>query len=205
MNQIICRITHDDTIEMLIKERDREYFKRINAEKFLEALENVLPKENLKKRNIVLFDDVIIGVGNSCMIIKQKEHKRFVTYEKKVYCINFPNSIYIVNYDDNKIRSINAFCYKNYQGKDTILFEYPMPNMLTDNRICLGSAPKEIHNGDYVSALENIIFTQYSHSTFSGAKGFKNTIDWFEYLEKNPFPYDLLFKLKNTLGEMIRD
>ena len=77
-----------------------------------------------------------------------------------------------------------------------------MPNMLTRNEMCMGSADKRIIDDDIEGSLNKIIATPYSHGNFDGIKGFSTTVSYFEYLEENPFPYKLLRKLNRKLRDV---
>ena len=77
-----------------------------------------------------------------------------------------------------------------------------MPNVLVENRMCIGTADRTIKDGDVEGALNKIIATPYSHNTFNGINGFSSTIKYFEYLEDNPFPYKLLKKLNRKLKDV---
>ena len=77
-----------------------------------------------------------------------------------------------------------------------------MPNVLSGNMLCIGSADRTIRNNDIEGALNKIIATPYSHATFNGINGFSTTVSYFEYLEDNPFPYKLLRKLNRKLRDV---
>ena len=193
MKQLIVRINDlnsDAEILEYDNARNREYFSAIQIDDLIEKLETFAENRDQKnrKRDIVLYSDQIIGIGNNCVVIMQKEH---------------PNSIYIMTYKTNNVDSIYAYCYKEFKGQDTELYKYAMPNMLTENRICMGSAPRKIEKRDYVKALEKIIFTQYTHGHTDNIKSFKDTKKYFEYLSAHGFPYDLLIKFNKTLGGVI--
>lgn len=121
----------------------------------------------------------------------------------EAYKINFPNAIYIIEISGAKIRGIECYAYKEYRGEETELYEYPMPNELSGNHMCIGNADRIIEDNDIVGALEKIIFAPYSHTTFSGMNGFSNTQKYFEYLEKNEFPYKLMKSLRKKLGDVL--
>ncbi len=183
----------------------KEYFSAMSIDSLIARLETFVDKrsKNNEKREIILFSDQIIGIGNNCVAIMQKDHKRIVTYDGKAFNISFPNSIYLMAYKGDKVDSICAYCFKDFIGKDTELYKYAMPNMLTENRICIGTAPKKIENKDYVKALEKIIFTQYTHIHTDNIKSFKETKKYFEYLSNNDFPYDLLISVHIKLKDVI--
>lgn len=79
-----------------------------------------------------MFSENTIGVGIDYAVIKQPEHMQYVTYNNHSYKINFPNAIYIVRYDNKIVKGIQCYCYKKYKVGDTELYEYAMPNMLTE-------------------------------------------------------------------------
>lgn len=203
MSQLIVKFDNQRTdAQLCSKINDEIIFKDVSMDTLINLLINEFASSD-KDEKIKLFDNQIIAKETRYVAINQPEHKKIVFFaDKGSYKINFPNSIYIMLFDRNKIRKIKAFSYKEYKGLETELYEYPMPNMLGDNNICLGSSIKEIKDNDYVGALERVIATQYTHTHFSGAKGFSNSIKWFEYLEKNPFPYKLLKSLNYTLKKV---
>ena len=181
----------------------KNYFKAMSIKSIVDLLKK--ETENASSRRQMRYCEGHIGSGDGVVAILQPKHRRYVTFENKSYHIEFPDCLYVIYHDALSISSIEAYACKKWEGLRTDLFEYPFPNMLSQNKICIGSADKHIQDGNIVAALENIIFTQYSHSSFNGIKGFKNTRDWFEYLEKNPFPEDLMIclnKKARSLFEM---
>lgn len=209
MSQLITRIqSSSDFVEILCKDGEKEYFKEIEIDEYIKEIKkhNTPSARGYRvKDDILLLDDGFIGIGQFCKIIKQDEHHRIVTFKSKSYKINFPNSIYFLFHDEKKVTGIEAYSFKKYEGSKTKLFKYPFPNMLYGNAVCMGSAPKEITEENYVEVLEKIIFTQYTHSNVDHIKSFKDTIKYFEYLEKNKFPYDLLISLKQTLEWVVNN
>lgn len=207
MKQLISRITaNQKNVEILTNEGNKEYFKEIDLNEYLETIKqfcSTFKTYSNKKSDVILFNDNFIGGGQFCKVIKQQEHKRIVTFKSKSYKITFPNAIYFLYHDEKKVNNIDAYCYIDFEGEKTKLYKYPFPNMLSKNQICMGSAPKEIEDSNYIKALENIIFTQYTHSHVDNIKSFKDTVTYFEYLEKNEFPYELLISLnKNLIGAL---
>lgn len=202
MSQMVVRFdSNNRDAEICIKKRNEIFFKNVSVKSLISTLENNGYTEGASER-ISLLDEQIIATGMRYVVIKQPEHKRIITLFDKSYKINFPNAIYIVKHDDSKIKKITAFSYTEYKGLETKLYEYPMPNELTENTICMGSAKKEIFNNDYVAALNRVIATPYSHVNFSGIKGFTNSKKWFEYLQKNEFPYKLMRPLNKKLKDI---
>ena len=124
---MIFRVT-DSNADVEILETDniekKEFFSTITVQDLMNKLKTFTENRNLykKPKEIILFDDVIVGAGNRCVVINQPEHKRIVTYDKKAYKISFPNAIYIMHYELNMIKSIEAYCYKYYKKSATKLF-----------------------------------------------------------------------------------
>lgn len=202
MNEMIARFSSKSLdVEICTKKGKEILFKKISLEKFIKLAGEFVRKN--EKRTINVLDEQIIAIDTDYVVINQREQKKIVTLEKKgSYNIIFPNAIYIMEFSNNKINKIKAFAYKKYEKNETELFEYPLPNELYGNQICLGTAKKEIENRDYINALERIIATPYTHYSFSGIKGFSNSEKWFKYLEKNNFPYELLRPLNLTLKDI---
>ncbi len=202
MSQMVVRFdSNNRDAELCIKKGNEIFFKNISVKALVSTLVNNGYTENTSER-ITILDKQIIAANFRYVVIRQPEHKKIVTLFDKSYMINFPNAIYIVHHHDSKIKKITAFSYKEYEGLETNLYEYPMPNELTENTICMGSAKKEIFNNDYVAALNRVIATPYSHTNFSGIKGFTNSQKWFEYLQKNEFPYKLMRSLNKKLKDI---
>lgn len=210
MKELIIKVTDSsDDAEVLTYDAatGRWYFKKTEVKNVLEAIESTIrenekSKEGTREKLRLLHPD-IIAINKNGVAIRQEGKRKIVTYGERAFNINFPNAIYIIHFERNKVLEIKAFTYKTWKGENTKLFSYAMPNMLGANRICIGSAPTKIEGEDYVKALENIIFTRYSHNWVDGIKSFRDTIPYFEYLEKNDFPYDLIFDLKKELKEVL--
>lgn len=185
-------------------------FKKIATKEFIKMVNTLFNKKTSRiDKNISLLDNGVIGRDEYHILINQPGHAKIVTYaigkEIKTYKINFPNCLYIVQHDleMKKIVDIECYAYKEFKGENTQLFEYPMPNELTGNRMCIGNANRSIKKGKFIDTLESIIFTPYTHSSFSGINGFSQTEIYFEYLEKNEFPYKMMKPLKKKLRDVL--
>ena len=203
---LIFRITDncsDAEILMFDEIKKEEYFKAISIKELVKELKQYEEADLSYKKDLFCVDKDVIAVNDTCIVTKQEEHRRIVTYKGKAYEINFPNSIYIICHNGSKIDVIEAYCYIEYNGLNTELYKYAMPNMLGANRICMGSAPRDIDPQNYKSALENVIYTQYTHDWVDDIKSFRNTAAYFEYLEKNSFPYNLLSPLNCNLSKVL--
>lgn len=217
MEELIVRINPSlsDDVEILYNNLIESYQleKMISLEEFDKIINKIIGSDkkeiDLKPR---LFDESIIGYSESKLqqvyLIRQPEHMRYITYsfdnQKGGMKINFPNSLYFVFIDNNNITKIQAYMYDKWLDKKTKLYKYAMPNMLTDNKICIGKASTEIQDNQVIRALEKIIYSPYSHSQVDNVRGFKNTISYFEYLEKNKIEKKYLIPFNLTLGNLIR-
>ncbi|MBS5368325.1 MAG: hypothetical protein KHY19_02485 [Coprobacillus cateniformis] len=210
MSEMIARIGSDGyTVEIAYKENKIEpLFKRVTISEFIKTLEDSFQSNNNHyKKDINMLNKQIIALDSHFVVVNQPEKQRIVTYVSngiEAYKINFPNAIYIIETSGDKIKGIECYAYKKYEGENTKLFEYPMPNELVGNHMCIGNADREIKDGNVIEALERIIFTPYSHSTFSGMNGFSQTKAYFEYLEKNDFPYKMMKSLKKKLKDVLK-
>lgn len=208
MSEMIVRFSSKSEVdaEICIKKGDDIIFKKVAVKKLLEILNNQQYVDYGVKK-IKLLDDQIIAIDKNYVAINQPGHKKIVTLKfddfSKSYKINFPNAIYIIKFRNNKISDIYAYSYVEYLESETQLYEYPLPNELSGNKICLGSAKRDIIDDNYIEALERIIATSYTHRTFSGIKGFSSSEKWFEYLSKNEFPYKLMRSLNKKLKDIV--
>lgn len=213
MTEMIVRISseHKD-VEIAVKnDFDAPVFKKIEKKEFVRIVDNDFKSNEFNvKKDLFILDSEIIAMDYHHVVINQPERKRIVTYNDNgkilTYRISFPNSIYIMCFNDSsRINNIECYAYKEYKGEETELFEYPMPNELAGSNICIGNVDRTITDRKYVDALERVIFTPYSHSTFSGMNGFSQTKVYFEYLEKNDFPYRMMKPLKKKLKDVLHD
>lgn len=214
MMEMVARINSESTVvEVAFKDdlRSEPSFKKIEKKEFCKIIRESFEEKAEIKKNLQLIDPQIIAIDEHFAVIKQEGKKKIVNHAENgrnsnihVYNIHFPNAIYIVHISGKKVRKIECYSYKEYMGEETELFEYPMPNELIRNEMCIGSAERKIVDNDIVGALERIIFTPYSHDIFSGMNGFSKTKTYFEYLETNEFPYKLMKPLNLKLKDVLK-
>ena len=203
----------NDDVEICSRENNQISYKAIKKNELVKLLKKYcIDEKPIQRKDIVMLDEQIIGMGSSSVLINQKQHQRIVTlaiYAEKTFAfkINMPNALYILQYHDangeRKITNIEAYSYKKFNGDKTVLFEYPMPNEIYGNAICIGTAPRLISDCNYVDALDQVIFTSYTHANLSSVNGFTNSLKWFEYLSENEFPYKMLKPLKKKLKDIL--
>lgn len=202
MSQLIIRLnSQKKDVEILRNEGSSDFFKVMDKKELIRLLGDVYKD---KSKRIPYYTDGLVGIGDSVVAIKQEKHKKYVSYDGKSYRIEFPSCLYITRHNNKSILSVEAYAYKKWIGTETELFIYPFPNMLSGNRICMGSADTNIYDNDIKKTLENVIFTQYTHSVVTGIQGFKNTVEYFGYLEENPFPDHLLMKANKHVRDLFQ-
>ncbi len=198
-------------IEVLVNDGNLEEFieKTISIEKMIEILKRYNIKENLNAKPNIIYDDRYLLKYDNYVLINQPAHKRVITYsnsnENRAFNINFPNSIYLVEIKNDSIVSIEAYMYFEWKGGNTKLYKYGMPNKLSGNQICIGSAPRGIKDNNVIEALENIIYVPYSHRELSDVKGFSNTIQYFEYLSESEISTKNLYVAKKILKNIFKE
>lgn len=203
MKQMIIRINstkHD--AEVLTTENGQHLFKSIDSKEMMKLLKNHFGNSKYNKSKPKVLSKNIYAQDLGVYAIVQNERKRFVTFKGKSYNIQFPNTFYIVHFSNDKIERIEAYSFKKFNGQKTVLYDYPMPNMLSGNCICIGTANRKIKSS-VENTLDSIIETEFTHQHIDGIKGFKETKNYFEYLSKNPFPYDLLIKTNLKVGDIV--
>lgn len=209
MKEIIFRLTDkSEDAEVLVHDciKDKDIFKSISINSLISTIKKTFPgmtKMNNYRKGMVVIDEDVIAVSPNCIVVKQQEHKEIVMYAGKAFEIIYPNSIYALKHSENKVEAINAYCYKEYKGMETQLFKHAMPNMFSDDSICMGTADRSIDPSNYKEALDRILYTQFTHTRPDNIKGFDSTSDYFTYI-KNKYPYDALLDANMTLGTMVK-
>ena len=212
MEMIIRIKSKDQDVEVLYNNLidDEITEKKLSYKKFMEIFTNQASNKNDEDINAKYLGSNVIGYAetarNSKYLINQPENKRFITWDvagsASAAQINFPNSIYEVIIRNNQIQHIKAYMYLNWNGKDTALYKYAMPNMLSENNICIGSANRTFDD-DILQSLENIIYAPYSHSQLNNVKGFATTKSYFEYLKNNKIEEKHLYPTKLKIKDIV--
>ncbi len=212
MKELIIRIKSDsEDAEVLFNDLFAEEVteKSISREALMECLERYTKKDEVKLP-LKLFEKNVIGYNRNkeleIFLVNQASHSRYVTYsigkEEKAVKINFPNSIYLIQVRASLVNRISAYMYFEWHDEETELYKYAMPNMLSGDSICMGSANKRI-DGSLMQTLENIIYAPYSHAELNNIKGFRSTKSYFEYLENNHILEKHLTKTNFKLAKLL--
>lgn len=197
-------------VEVLVNDGIAQQFteKKLSIAALIQILKQHESSEDKGKPKII-YDSRILLQIDDYILINQPEHRRYITYsvenDTRSFSILFPNSIYLIKKENNQIISIEAYMYLLWEKEYTQLYHYAMPNMLAENKICIGLAPRLIENNNYIQALENIIYSPYSHAQLNNVKGFSNTVQYFQYLENHSIRKENLFSAKKTLKYIFMD
>lgn len=216
MSELIVRLSsfqNNSDVEVLVNDivEDRVLEKKISLIEFAKIICKNLDNELDTPFKPIYLDKSIIGInrigGKQIYLINQPLHQRFVTYslgkDSRAMKINFPNSIYLVSVENEEVSEIKAYMYDAWNDKYTKLYKYAMPNMLGQNKICIGQANRKIENNDIIKTLENIIYAPYSHRNVNDVKSFKDTQDYFEYLSKNRLDKKYLFEANIQIKDLV--
>ena len=186
MSQLICRISNKNPdVEILKVDHGKEIWKSVSVNTFVRKIEKyAYKKDKHSKDKPKLVNVEILAISTNQVIYRQPEHRRIVTYQGQAYTINFPHAIYHVKYVAKKIESISMYTYFRYKGIETELYRFPMPNMTMSERMCIGTADRNIKH-DVFETVESIVDSQYTHDSVDNLKNTTSTIKWFRYLAEN--------------------
>lgn len=188
--------------------------KKIDAKTLLEILKsmNYTPNEKVEKEiySINIFDTFKDGLishkktdRKDILVFDFKEQMIRTFYNDKYYKIVHCNAFIRIFVTNGKINDMEIYPYKKYNGKKTELFDNPYPNMYSGNKSCIGTADREI-KGTYKKTILGLLEISYTHAyTAFKDKELHDTVYAFEYLSKNPFPYEKLRVTKKTLKDII--
>ncbi len=202
----VCDASQD--VEVLYQEENRPVIEKVvNIQQAIKELNAMLGYE--QQYELDFTDGKYLYVKETerkaYYVYLMEEQKIKCTYDDKGYSLSHPNSIFIiiVNKLTKNFTSISAYCFKEFEGRNTILFEYPFPNMLAGNRVCTGTVRNAFV--DAKQTIMDVLEANYTHSeTHFLNHSFKNTKVAFEYLSSNPFPYQELLPLNYNLDYVIR-
>lgn len=201
----VCDASQD--VEVLYQEENRPIIEKIvNIQEAIKELNAMLGYEHQYELDFT--DGKYLYVKETekeaYYVYLMEEQKIKCTYQDKGYSLSHPNSIFIVkvNKFTKRFKSISAYCYKVFEGRNTKLFDYPFPNMLSDNRICTGTVRNAFV--DAKQTIMDVLEANYTHEeTYFLNHAFRNTKVAFEYLSNNPFPYHELASLNYSLDYVI--
>ncbi len=186
--------------------------KKLTLRSFIEVLTKTINSDSpYNKVDCFKIQPGVIGYGSykgrQRYVIHQPVHKRYVTVSfgeiNKSFFINFPSSIYSIDVDlQKRISNIDCYMYLDFEDDETKLYQYAMPNMLSENRFCIGQAPREIPDNDVIQALERIIYAPYSHAQLNNIKGFQSTLTYFEFLESDFIQDKHLYPTEKKLKDL---
>ena len=212
MKQAIIRVATDrEDAELLISEDDQQIWKHINIEELRNLLNDFMPKGGGQQFMPRLIDKRIIAEGRGVILFRETEHQRLVFYGGRSYRINYPNCLYEVRYSGDRIDKIDCYTWFKWSGIYTVLYLFPMPNMMSGASMCIGTADRAVIDGKVIEAVERIVDAEYTHDHVDNLCKPQSTVKWFRHLKKDRVqssdlkkPVKKLYQLVD-LGEMNAD
>ena len=193
MTQMICRLDSQlNDVDLLCVEENEEIWKSISAAQFAQMVIDLCGERVNEKEKPRWIDRSILALSSTSALIRRNGHRQIVTYAGKAYQINFPNSIYLLNFTQTSIAKIEAYTFFRWEGVNTKLYRMPMPNMTGSAHMCIGTADRRIYDGDILKALDKILDAEYTHDHVDNLKKPTSTIKWFRMLRKGPVTKDML-------------
>lgn len=209
MDQIIVRMAqHSDEAEIYIEEKDGLVLEKVvSNENVLSVLKELGFKPKAKSVNV----DIMQMYSKN--IIYYKDYGLFQVYyvnftERRVKCThhdkgyntNHPNTIFKLTVKDDKVTTVFAWAYKEFNGLNTELYCYPSANMLGVTSLCLGTVNKTFD--DPITAIMNGLEANYTADRVSNIN-FKSTTEYFTYISENSFPYQKLKHFGKILDDVV--
>ena len=186
MRQAVIRITSSKKdAEILVKQNGKEIWKNISIKDLSKKIRSFEPDDGGKGGKPVLLDKRILAMSSGKILYREPEHRRLVFYGGRSYEINFPAAINEVSYHGERIKDLRCWTYLKWQGLSTVLYQMPMPNMMSCERMCIGTADRTIIRGNVLEAVDRITDTESSHGHVDNLKKPTSTVKWFTHLKKN--------------------
>lgn len=217
MTELILGTTDFKFFEILECETTIFGFKKyrdkvINAQTLMMELSKVVESADKEKELFSInkfdtFNNNLVShkktVTKDILVFDFKERYIRTFYNEKYYKILHCNAFIKLTVIGDKISTMEIYPYSEYKGKETELYNNPYPNMFSGNKTCMGTADRTVED-DYEKSILKILETAYTHHTtqFKSSE-LKGTVNAFEYLKTNPFPYDQMFKTNIKLKDII--
>lgn len=165
--QLISRILHGcKNVEILYSDGKYDYSKFISIEEYFSLLKKSVEFNVKDFFSLDLFDNGIIyyfKIGKSVIYYYDfKECDLYPTMHGKRFKLHHPNTIFKIVISGEYVDSIQAYKYKVFQGRKTELFKYCLPNMLGENKLCLGTIDHHFNN-DVKELLLRFLEGNYTH------------------------------------------
>ncbi len=184
--------------------------KKISTNELIEVLTSLDKSKEKEIFNFNIFNvssDELISHKKTnkkdTMVFNFKEQMIRTFFNNEYYKIIHCNAFIRITVENNKVESMEVYPYDEYKGADTKLFDNPYPNRYSMNKTCLGTADRSVRDS-YIKTILGLLETAYTSVNMNfNDKSLENTKVAFEYLTKNPFPYDKLKRTKKTLKDII--
>lgn len=128
---------------------------------------------------------------------------------EKAYCIPMPNLVYYARFDKGHLQEMLCYAFREWNGMDTELCQYPFGNVSNSGYVCTGSVPivaEDIRTfADVLSAIidTRLAVTNDDHLADSKVRLLKDMtqIELCDSLiGKDTFPHELLLDFHDSIG-----
>lgn len=195
MKQMVVRISSGrEDAEILIKDGRKQIWKSVDLKKLRERIDKYINRGDIAHKRPKLLDPRILAMNDTTLIYRETEKRRMVFYGGKPYEINFPAVLYVVGHNETRVDEIKCYTYFGWRGLKTQLYLFPMPNMTSSERMCMGSADKTIIDGNVIDAVERIVDAEYTHDHVDNVRKSTSTVKWLRMLKTEHVTADLLKK-----------
>lgn len=204
MRQMVIRITAaKEDAEVLVKDGERQIWKSVDLKAIREKLDKYVCQTSGKPGKPKLVDRRIIAMNERVLIYRENEKRRMVFYGGKSYEINYPAAVYVVEHTSTQVTEIKCFTYFGWKGMKTNLYLFPMPNMTSSERMCMGTADRSIIDGDVIGAVERIVDAEYTHDHVDNVRKKTSTIKWLKMLGTGHVTSKLLKKPVRRFEDLV--
>ena len=195
MEQIVARIIPGiEDVELLIQD-EKKYPKIININDYIDILKKYACSSSFREEKIIDLTDPNIfylkQLSNGIDMYYYRFEERILhpSYNNNIFRHMHPNTVFILELKEDMLISIKAFIYKEWNGLDTKLYVYNLPNMLGENKICMGTINKKKEE-TILKTILKVIEGNYS-------------ADITKIKDKMKYDYDKCISLKYTIKKII--
>lgn len=157
----------------------------------------------------------VVGTLGAIIKVPSQRHQFVLNYEgkRKSYYLPMPNLLYTIYACEGIISDFRCYTYRNWEGMDTDICQYPFGNVSSSGSVCTGSIQnRKINNFmDCALVIEDTLYGETNKDYLRDADkvNLAKSIDQFSFcdeLEKmEEFPHNLLLSNTKTVGTVIQE